>query len=106
MRKCRTTINVLTVLEGELEELHRVEEALVAADIAVGQRRLRRYWASGWGEGFAGRLRLAPKRRLLGSLPHDFDRRTDRPCGAVPLQLVIREGGDNPFVIDAIEVRP
>jgi hypothetical protein len=26
MRKCRTTINVLTVLEGELEELHRVEE--------------------------------------------------------------------------------
>ena len=36
MRKCRTTINVLTVLEGELEELHRVEEALVAAAIVVG----------------------------------------------------------------------
>src|SRR5262249_39346914 len=79
---------------------------LARPSTARPRRRLRRYWASGWEEGFAGRLRLAPKRRLLGSLPHDFDRRTDRPCGAVPLQLVIREGGDNPFVIDAIEVRP
>ena len=35
MRKCCTTINVLTVLEGELEELHRVEEALVAAAIGL-----------------------------------------------------------------------
>jgi hypothetical protein len=37
MRKCRTTVNVLTALERELEELHRVEEALVAAAIVVGQ---------------------------------------------------------------------
>ena len=52
------------------------------------------------------RLALDPKRRLLRSLPDDFGRRTDRPCGAVPLQLVVRERRDDPFVIDAIEVRP
>jgi hypothetical protein len=36
MRKCRITINVLTALERELDDLHRVEEALVAAAIVVG----------------------------------------------------------------------
>jgi hypothetical protein len=37
MRKCRATINGLTALERELDEPHRVEEALVAAAIASGQ---------------------------------------------------------------------
>jgi hypothetical protein len=37
MRKCPATINGLTALERELDELHRVEEALVATAIAAGE---------------------------------------------------------------------
>jgi hypothetical protein len=37
MRKCRITVNVLTALERDLEELHRIEKVLVVAAIAAGQ---------------------------------------------------------------------
>jgi hypothetical protein len=92
MTRCRwPSVRRAAALERELDDLHRVEEALVAAAIAAGQLvhrsprcRPRRYWASGSPTRFrapvigpkiaasAGELFVRPHRQVARRPPFPF----------------------------------
>jgi hypothetical protein len=64
MTRCRSPSVRIAALEREQDELHRVEEVLVAAALATGQPPRRPCSASGRGQSFARRLmsRLSSRR--------------------------------------------